>query len=250
MSNQNKEIKKASITTKDKKNVITLNRFLVATKAGAKKPVKIVNTEPKNGECLLYNSRVASLSIGQQTAALNRHIKAIKEGDKSVLMNDLVSCEPEQVDIVTNVDLCVFLNHFSFTDPVWDKNKSKIDSILAGELVSAQLCEFGAMSLFLAKKNINMINPDGKAFDFYSIDIMNVILSDNDMIKDEGIKFSKTANKYYTAFSAKYSLVFGSIARRVKNYDNVIGISGKEGKQVLLFISYLVELGYTFAISE
>lgn len=165
--------------------------------------------------------------------------------NSGIVLADLITEEKKDL---TKANLVKFLNGFSIDVPDWDtKHKAKFESVLNGSLVSSQLCEFASLGYFLTRKKINLIDPTGKQVDFSEVFKMSDILKDSELVKKEKKSFSPAQVRFYKKFLSEYALVFISIAKGVKEYDsNIEGIHGKEGKQVLSFLSLLNKLGYKY----
>ncbi|MCP3675462.1 MAG: hypothetical protein GY829_13440 [Gammaproteobacteria bacterium] len=148
---------------------------------------------------------------------------------------------------LTRANLVRSLNEFSI-DTVWTKrHQQKFEKVLSGDFISPQLCELYTLGLFLTKRKIELITPEGKAFDFKSVVATAEILSDYTKSLKEKNGFSKANVKNFKTFVGAYALVLLSVAKGVAKYDNnVQGIVEDEGKQILSFLSLLVKLGYSY----
>ncbi len=148
---------------------------------------------------------------------------------------------------LTRANLVGFLNKFN-VKTVWTKrHQEKFKSVLAGELTSSQLCELYVLGLFLSKRKIELIEPNKKVYNFKPVVAMADILSDYTKSLKEKNGFTKSNVKDFKKFVGVYSLVLLSVAKGVERYDsNTRGIEKEEGKQILSFMSLLVELGYSY----
>jgi len=143
-------------------------------------------------------------------------------------------------------NLISFLNKFHI-ETVWNKkHEQRFIDVLDGGYISSQNTELSSLGLFLKRKNITLVKPDGKAFDFTECFKWSDIMQDADKVKKEKISFGNAKIRFHKSFLADYGLVFASIARGVKDYNSVDGVKGDEGKQILSFISLLVTSGYKF----
>ncbi|MCP3669954.1 MAG: hypothetical protein GY814_05890, partial [Gammaproteobacteria bacterium] len=144
---------------------------------------------------------------------------------------------------LTRANLVKFLISFSI-DTVWTKrHQQKFEKVLSGDFISPQLCELYTLGLFLTKRKIELITPEGKAFDFKPVVATAEILSDYTKSLKEKNGFSKANVKDFKKFIGAYALVLMSVAKGVAKYDNnVQGIIEDEGKQILSFLSLLVKL--------
>ncbi len=148
---------------------------------------------------------------------------------------------------LTRANLVKYLNNFSI-DTVWTKrHQHKFENVLKGVFVSPQLCELYALGVFLRKRNIDLITPKGKIFNFDPVMDVADILGDYIKSLKEKTGFTKSNVKNFKKFSSVYAVVLLSVAKGATKYDNnTQGIDDDEGKQILSFMSLLTELGYSY----
>ena len=173
--------------------------------------------------------------VGSKQVSLDKPAKTINNPIVDVPEKDLLKRS-----------LIAFLNRFEYkTD--WDiKHENLFMAVLDGGYISAQNTELASLGSFLERKNITMIKPDGKDFNFAECFKWSDIMQDAKLVEKEKITFPASRIKFHKKFLANYGLVFASIAKGVKDYGHVNGVTGKEGMQILSFISLLVKLNYKF----
>ncbi len=148
---------------------------------------------------------------------------------------------------LTKANLIKSLISFSI-DTVWNKRHEKrFENVLKGVFVSPQLCELYALGVFLKRRNIDLITPKGKVFNFDPVvDVANILMDYTRCLKEKN-GFTKANVKNFKKFSSAYALVLLSVAKGATKYDNnVQGIIEDEGKQILAFLSLLAKLGYSY----
>lgn len=146
--------------------------------------------------------------------------------------------ELTKTQVIKNLNTFEFITHWTKT------HESKFDSVLGGELVSAQLCEYKSLADFLDRKGITLLDDNKKPVDFSEVHKVYKELTTK-KASDNHSTFSDSKRKLLTKYLSKYAIVWTEFARKAK-MEKVDSLSGKDGLQICGFINHLIKRSYTF----